>query len=125
MSYRDFDVLTGQTIYKIVAAIGSDEVRISTKDGKHYEMFHNQSCCESVYLEDICGDLEDLLDTPILLAEESSSNTNPEGVQPEYQDSFTWTFYKLSTIKGSVTLRFYGGSNGYYSESVDFVEVLK
>ena len=67
--------------------------------------------------------MRDLVGSEILLAEEVSSGENPDGVTVEYQDSFTWTFYKLSTIKGSVTIRWYGESNGYYSEAVDFCEV--
>lgn len=74
---------------------------------------------------DIVGDIEDLIGSPILLAEEiTHDNINPNGVDvPKNQDSFTWTFYKLSTIKGSVTIRWYGKSNGcYYSEEVKFIK---
>jgi hypothetical protein len=42
----------------------------------------------------------------------------PADLDNEPSDSFTWTFYKLSTIIGSVTIRWLGESNGYYSESV-------
>ena len=62
----------------------------------------------------------------ILLAEEvTHENENPDVIAeiPEYQDSFTWTFYKLATIKGSIAIRWYGVSNGYYSESVEFVKI--
>ena len=74
---------------------------------------------------DIVGDLEALVGEPLLIAEEvvNDQNVNPDGIkQFDYQDSFTWTFYKLSTIKGSVTIRWYGESNGYYSESVSFAK---
>ena len=74
---------------------------------------------------DIAGDINDLIGSPILLAEVvTNENENPPGVEiSEYQESFTWTFYKLSTIKGSVTISWYGESNGYYNESVTFTKI--
>lgn len=75
---------------------------------------------------DVAGDVEDLIGNPLLLAEEVTHiNETPEeaeGIAEPYE-SFTWTFYKLSTIKGSVTIRWLGESNGYYGEEVDFHEV--
>lgn len=103
-----------------------DGIHFETKDGEKYVMTHQQDCCESVDIEDINGDLEDLVGSPILLAEVVTNNDNPK-VDPEYpeyiHESFTWTFYKLGTVKGTVTFRWYGSSNGYYSESVEIYKV--
>ena len=120
-----FSDLKGKTLILIDGLVkGSDFVTFYTKEENIYEMYHDQECFEKVEVEDICGDIQDLLDSPILLAEESTSRENPKGTEMEWQDdSFTWTFYKLSTFKGDVTIRWYGESNGYYSESVDFIEV--
>jgi hypothetical protein len=62
-------------------------------------------------LEEVIGDLNDLIGSPIIRATEDVSK------EKEYP---TWTFYNIATSKGHVTLRWCGESNGYYSESVDF-----
>lgn len=117
------EILVGKVIKDIVADV--DSILFKVSDEEIYKMYHNQHCCESVELEDICGELEWLIDSPILIAEERSSEGNPK-IDPNYgcgPDSCTWTFYEIATIKGSVTIRWYGTSNGYYSESVDFERV--
>lgn len=121
----DISALTGKTITAINGSAGDDRMTFKCDDGTAYVMYHSQDCCESVSIEDIVGDLRDLIGSPILRAEESTSDTRPSDLpEPDYEDeSQTWTFYKLATIKGYVDIRWHGSSNGYYSESVDFEQV--
>lgn len=120
----DFGSLKGQTIIEIIGlSQGSEEIIIKTKLGALFKMWYNHDCCASCTVEDIIGDVNDLIGYEILLAEEVISNENPEDIKRE-DESFTWTFYKLSTIRGSITIRWYGSSNGYYSESVTLSRVL-
>ena len=102
-----------------------EEILFVCSDGSRYLMYHEQDCCESVTVEDICGELSRLLNSPITMAEDISNECTdpPDGYKPDWDESYTWTWYKLATIKGYVTIRWLGESNGYYSESVDFVKV--
>jgi hypothetical protein len=113
--------LIGKTLTECTGSVGDDVIRFVTTEGKTYQLWHPQDCCESVTVEDICGDLADLVGSPIVQAEENSNADDP--TLPQHGDeSFTWTFYRLATAKGQVVIRWYGSSNGYYSESVDFAE---
>lgn len=151
----DFSELVGKTLKSIENK--GEEIRFNTTDGETFRQVYYEDCCASCSVEEIHGDLEDLVGVPIWIAEEVSSTAVTDealiaerkakyeeakaewearypgdefhhyGPSPEtdwQKDSETWTFYKVSTIKGSVTIRWYGSSNGYYSEAPTF-EKLK
>ena len=113
-----FSGLIGKTIIEIRGARrGSNHISFLFNDGSAMKMSHLQDCYESVEVEDICGDINDLIGSPLLGAEvvNNASKTPRE----RYDESYTWTFYKFRTVKGYVDIRWYGTSNGYYSEDVD------
>lgn len=114
--FCNVDVLLGKTLTNINTS--RNTIQFIVNSDESYSMYPDQDCCE---IEDICGDLDDLLNSPILLAEEVSNADDPD--DREYSESHTWTFYKFSTIKGSVTIRWLGQSNGCYSEGVSFSRV--
>ena len=119
----EFSSLIGKTLLAVIGSKGGDSIVFECADGSQYQMYHSQDCCESVSVDDIEGDLADLIGLPIVLAEESSSEeTLPGHEAPEYCDSFTWTFYRIATARGFVVIRWFGESNGYYSESVSFAK---
>lgn len=133
----EFSELKGKTLLRIENN-DNDELIFHCETGEKYKLYHSQDCCESVMIDDINGDLEDLIGTPILVAEEVNNDEfvnafeNKFKKQSDYDyyekdedgnykpESCTWTFYKLATKNGYVDIRWFGESNGYYSESVDF-----
>lgn len=122
--YASVEDLIGKTITSI-SIVADKEILFTTSLGEQYVMYHEQDCCEHVRIEDICGEIEDLIDSEILMAEVVSQDGSRDVDDDDYYDwgSSTWTFYKFATVKGYVTLRWLGESNGYYSEGVSFVKV--
>ena len=124
MGYRDevaFSDLTGKTLVRVDGLeSGSERVEFICVDGDRFVMYHSEDCCERVTVEDVAGDVSDLSDAEVLVAEESSNQDDP----PPSAESWTWTFYRITTPRGLVVIRWLGESNGYYSETPIFEMVL-
>mgnify|MGYP000875778845 len=109
------DYLLGKTIVLVVGGENSNELVFNLGDGESFVMYHRQDCCESVYVGDITGDFASICDSPVLRVFENVQDGSGE---PDCWGSRTYTFYTITTFNGSVTIRWIGESNGYYSESV-------
>lgn len=109
----DLDQLKGLTIVSVDGAeSGSDEIIFTLSDGTEFKMYHEKDCCESVSVEDVCGDIQDVIDAKIVHFEKRVVSGDTD------YGSYTATFYDIQTTKGCVNIRWNGESNGYYSESV-------
>ena len=104
----NIDQIKGMTITAVVYKESNESLLIHLNTHV-LEMIHHQGCCETVYLADVVGSFEDLIGYPLLEASESIVEDM----------SSTASSYNFRTVKVSVQLRWVGGSNGYYSETVD------
>lgn len=110
-----YEEMLGQSFSTVTNKDNAELVFINEK--KTFRFYHEQDCCESVFIEEIVGDLDDLIGSPLIEAELVSSVS----ISDHYNDvSNTWHFYKFATEKGTVVVRWLGESNGYYSEEVDY-----
>ena len=122
MGYMDWESeariedMHGKVFTRVSGGVGDGELVFETAT-ERFVFFHQQDCCERVDINDIVGDLQDLVGEPLLVAEEVRGETPVDFNEREYE-SVTWTFYKFATRKGYVDVRWLGESNGYYSEGV-------
>lgn len=114
-----FSELIGKTIIQVEEFTGGYEDRVIFKllGGEEYFMHHDQDCCESVTLESVDQPWDTIYGNPVEMAEERSEQKDTG------DGSETWTFYTIRTVKGTVNIRWYGSSNGYYSETVYFEKI--
>lgn len=117
-----FNVLKGKTLIAVEKfCYYGDHLVFKTSDGDIYLMAHDQDCCEEVYIDDVCGDFEDLLNEEILVADELSGDVTDE--ERSIYGSCSWTFFHLATLHGDVTIKWFGTSNGFYSESANLYKI--
>jgi hypothetical protein len=104
-----FESLKDKIIKNIKINTKEDEILFIDSDDKKYLMWHDQDFNERMYIENICGDLDDILNSPILFVDETIIDNK------ESHEKFT--FYRLATTKGSVTVRWCGEYNSRSSVS--------
>ena len=63
MRERNISELMGKTLTQIVNT--TDEIVFTTNAGEKFKLYHEQDCCETVEVEDINGELDDLIGAPI------------------------------------------------------------
>lgn len=108
--------LIGKKFDKVIR--NDDSLVFISKDGTSYSLHHEQDCCESVWLEDVVGDIEKHLPGNVILnAYESISDGEDDERCSDF--SCTWSFFTIRTAYDTFTIRFFGHSNGYYSETAD------
>lgn len=103
-------------IFKNIYIIHPD-ILVFQNDEVTFIFYHEFQCCEDVQINDVCGDLKDLIGKPILLAEKRTEDIEEEYALTKY------TFYEFANINGNITVRWHGTSNGSYSVEVDLLRV--
>ena len=119
-THRVFDELIGKTPWKIEQHTDEEGDVISLEihfDDLTCVDFYNEETggpndCRAI-LVDVEGELDDLIGRPLTVCEA----VNQEGGTGDPRWN-TWTFYRLASDQGFVTLRWGGASNGYYCEEV-------
>ena len=115
----DISILVGKKITNIDDRC--DGYLFHTDDNKIYLMSHRQNCCESVGVQDISGNLQDLVGEVVSYAD--SDCETPPGEDVSHYDSFTFTNFHIKSGQIYVKITWLGTSNGYYGEGVDFEEI--
>ena len=111
--------LVGEVLTHIDVDDANNVIMLVTASGKEFRVCHHQDCCERVRIVDTLGNWKELIGKQIIGMDIHAGNaeTDPDG---EPVESGTDTEITFRTDEHTVISRWFGESNGYYSESVDF-----
>tara|TARA_R100000951_G_scaffold113672_1_gene116162 strand:+ start:92 stop:463 length:372 start_codon:yes stop_codon:yes gene_type:complete len=100
--------------------VDHDQMKITCEDNSVFTFYHEQDCCESVYIYETEGEPMSLKGWKLLLVDMEATRED----NAPYDESRTTTVVKFITNENTVSVKWIGESNGYYSESVDLKQFL-
>lgn len=95
----------------------NDAVKLTFDNGKILVFTHRQDCCESVHFSSSDYPITDMIGDTVNKIEVRTESNDPND---EYM-SETWTFIYIHTTKGVNVMKWQGSSNGWYSETPDWI----
>lgn len=117
--------LIGKTFYEIKKR--GDNISFTDMEGTVYKFNSYHSGFSETFLEDIEGELSDLANSKIIIAEmvkkTENYNSDLKRASP-YYDYSQWVFYKFATLKGYVTIKWRCEASANYSSEV-IIEKIK
>lgn len=116
--YKEYlDNMVGRVVKYV--DIDYDQMKITCEDNSVFTFYHEQDCCECVYITDTEGEPMSLKGWKLLLVDMEETIHQSYGYE-----SKTTTVVKFVTDENTVSVKWIGESNGYYSESVDLKQFL-
>ena len=114
MEHADISILKGKILKDIRVDYGRNEITFIDKNNTSYLMAHKQEGSEDMFLEGTYeyGDINDLLNTPITIADEIEDFDK----LPLNEDNlgYSWKLYQVGTEDSCILIRWYGEYNGFY-----------
>lgn len=114
----------GLTIKNIVV-IDDIIVHLVLENGHIISLYHDQDCCEEVFIADGLDELLKLKGERLIDISTVTEDVSDEDKKCRKSESATWTFMNVYTDKDTAQLRWYGSSNGYYSEDATFADTTR
>ena len=135
---QDSNLFTVDNLKDILKSFKITNVKITenkkivfeTENNKRITMFHEEDCCEKVFIYSKIDNLDVLIGKTIFDVTENISDVNEtfnEETEKQYADDFfTWTFYNFSYKNcddktEKIEIIWFGTSNGYYDQGVQLV----
>lgn len=117
-----YNELVGEVLTHIDENADNGEILLTTESGRQFKIYHYQDCCESVYIEGTDGDWNQLLNKKLIAVD---CDYEDGGDKEAYDSSSTRTIFTFKVNDATVINKWFGSSNGYYSETASLEEITK